>query len=559
MTATAAQIGVLTTQATQVNENSAENAGLAGRVSRVGNWLKREGKWTAASAAIGMAANILTAKVALAGAPLLVGAAAGMVAANLVTTGFRKVRENTQADKEARIKAGEEGVSTLKLFFKHAATDNIIDRDFWKKSVTGLAISSVFFGLGQIEVGDFFMGSAEAAEVHATEPMQLAMAEPVADAPSVEVSDLADPQYGRTGTEMDHVAALLDAGDLSSKQKKLLEYALAHQDKAQAIKDAAQSLVKTDKDLALELYRKAIDVAAEHGQKTAWAQAMIDDAYLRHDSDPSASIEQMRQVAEQSKGKLGKMAQKFLADWTGTHHAAPVAPVAPGVELPVTEFPSAPAIAAIEPDQLDLPQSLAMDYPAADTVGQVVPVSAEAVSAEPVSVVPVSAAAYASAGMPSTISLGDEFGKAQDALAQNYARAEMTRMATDMGIAAQPEMADTDLAETILPGRGDDLIAGLAGQAPQLDPNKYAFACVTDLSQATQDGSTVQTLCTPAKNVMDGGDFGTVRDANDPSSKGIHHLFSRVACGVTECIDRYVTHGDVPARVQGLRSMLGMR
>ncbi|GEM_PF-2370700 len=518
------------------------------RFQKVGSWLRREGSWSLGSAAIGMAASVLTAKVALVALPVFAATAGGIVVANIATTGFRMMREAAQEDQKELIARGAEKQSMFKLMMKHARQDDL-SKTFLKRVVTGVAISAATMGTVRnfSTISTFFSGlfnshsgliDVMAADTVVSVPVDLAVdcnapqvkcgtfgVEKPVDAvgavdvaPEVKVQQVVIPL-----SALDRVTELLSSGDnLSVKAKALIEQMVAHPDNAQNIKDAAQSLVRSHEDLAKDLYKQAIDKAAETGQKTAWGQASIDLAYLEHKVDPAAALAQMQNVVDNTKGALHRIAQEFVDQWKGIHstHIAPV----------------------------DVVQNKVADAVTGDAVVQSAgdPVSQQAAVA-PSLVVPDVVAQESST----------DFGRAQAAWNENYARQQVVDILTRTGSIPDANLSALELARQVSPNNPQALLNGLAQNAPSLDPSKMAFSCVTDIPRDFPPHHIeVKTQCAELKPTMDVNDFGIVSDKNDPSPRGLRLLFKGAVEGCTkvvDCIDRFVTRAAVPAMTGEMR------
>jgi hypothetical protein len=540
------------------------------RFQKVGSWLRREGSWSLGSAAIGMAASVLTAKVALVALPVFAATAGGIVVANIATTGFRMMREAAQEDQKELIARGAEKQSMFKLMMKHARQDDL-SKTFLKRVVTGVAISAATMGTVRnfSTISTFFSGLFNShsglIDVMAADTVVSVPVDPAVDcnapqvkcgtfgvekpvdavgavdvAPEVKVQqvvEVAEPTPAPTPapapivtaevviplSALDRVTELLSSGDnLSVKAKALIEQMVAYPDNAQNIKDAAQSLVRSHEDLAKDLYKQAIDKAAETGQKTAWGQASIDLAYLEHKVDPAAALAQMQNVVDNTKGALHRIAQEFVDQWKGIHstHIAPV----------------------------DVVQNKVAGAVTGDAVVQSAgdPVSQQAAVA-PSLVVPDVVAQESST----------DFGRAQAAWNENYARQQVVDILTRTGSIPDANLSALELARQVSPNNPQALLNGLAQNAPSLDPSKMAFSCVTDIPRDFPPHHIeVKTQCAELKPTMDVNDFGIVSDKNDPSPRGLRLLFKGAVEGCTkvvDCIDRFVTRAAVPAMTGEMR------
>ncbi len=516
---------------------------LLSRVSDVKGWLRREGGWTVGSMAIGMAANILTAKVALVAAPVLLGVAGGVVAANIATTGFRMVREAAQADQKKQVEQGLEKPSISSLMWKHAREDDLLNKTFIKRVAMGVGVSAITMGtirnFSTISgfFSDLFNSQAAPAAVSAAptvdvvldcnDPQTACGAVGVATPTDINTNNIDNPNItnitnvGSNTIEaeqtlpeapavlspVDRARDLLSGQDVSDKTKKLVEAMVGHPDDAQKIKDAAQALVRSHEDLAKDLYKQAIDRAVESGQKTAWGQASIDLAYLNYKSDPAAAVQMMQNVVDHSKGAVHNIAKEFVDQWKGINPTN-VAPV-------------------------DVVQNRMVEEAASHTAEQVV-VSQDVSSSE--------------------------FDLAQNALTQKYVHHELVDfIAKTTGVVPDAQVDHLELARQISPNNPEALLKGLEQNAPQLDQSKMVFSCVADIPRTTSGPIEVLTKCDALKETMEVGEFGTVRDAQDTSPRGLRHLFKSAANACTkvvDCIDRFVTRDAVPDMAREVRMSL---
>lgn len=538
-----------------VLDRSGVGSALMARAGQVRNWLRREGKSAAVSAGIGMATNILTAKVAMAAAPLWLAAGAGMLATNLVTSAYRMVKENAAAEREELFASGasEKDVSGLKLFLKHATQDDILNKKLLKRTVSGFAISVATFGVfnfqgvqNVMEGGSDFLSikeAAAAAPFAAPIDPSVSMENllnpdlPPQDYLSIDLNQPQDPfAAGHASVQpaeipavdasvvaIEPVSAMSRVQDLlqqdqalPEKVRDLLERAADDQINAQKMKDAAQALVKVNKDLAIDLYGQAVDLAQGTGQKTAWAQASIDLAYLTHAAAPDEALAQMQDVAGKTRGALHKIAQEFVDQWKGVH-PMDVAPV------DVVQH----KVAAVAENLIAETQSVDLSSLADQNVS------------------PVSGNGF--------VSIGDEFARAQQALSENYTRENLlAKLSEAAGKTYSSGLNNFNLAGMLHPENPQDLLDVLENQAPQLDPNRLAGVCVTDIPRDVVDVPTVPTYCVAVKDVMNGGDFVTVRDSGDSSPRGLRIAFKEAAAKVTDFISNTVVpevvtamHGEV--------------
>ncbi len=526
---------------------SEQGRSLLSRISGVRGWLRREAGWTAGSAAIGMAANILTAKVALTAAPVLLAVAGGIVVSNIATTGFRILREAAQADQKQQVEQGQQKSSTLSLMWKHAKEDNILNKTFVKRVVTGVGISALTMGTIRnfSTISGFFsdLFNSHASHVvapstslaldcnapqascgtvdagHALPQMQTPDVTPVAPVIPVEVPL----------SPMEQVRELVTGQDqVSKKAQKLIEALLAHPDDAQKIKDVAQVLAHSHDDLAKDLYKQAIDKAVETGQKTAWGQASIDLAYLSYKDDPSSALKMMQDVVNHSKGAIHDIAKEFVDQWKGVH---------PSTVSPV-----------------DVIQNRALEEAAQKAAQKAAEEAAHRAALDAAHHAAEQISAPVEAAVP-------EFNLAQDALTQKYVHHELAGfIAQTTGVTPDAHVDVLEMARQVSPENPEALLKSLEQNAPQLDHNKIAFSCVSDIPRDFSHPVEVATKCVALKDTMDVGDFGTVRDAHDPSPRGLRHLFKSAAstCAkVAECIDRFVTRDAVPDMTREVR--MGLR
>lgn len=306
---------------------------LGDRIAGVRSWFRKEGPATVASMAIGVAASVLTAKVALAAAPVLAATAAGIAASNVATTLFRHIKEN--ADKEYAYQrtapdySGQYS-SKLGLWFRNAARPRelasyMASGEFWKRALTGMAVSGVTFGLihGASEAFGGFGGAHASAPSTAPTPSADL---PDCSSPTVSCGTVTpDPSHAvASAPSVDPVEATMqevDAHNFMDQAKELVGHDLTT---AQDMKDAAVSLLKTHEDVAVKLYEQA----AAMGN----AQARIDLAYLQYHGlhnvagDQSEALAAMKDVATSTKGALHNIAKEFIEQWTGGH-PTDIAPV----------------------------------------------------------------------------------------------------------------------------------------------------------------------------------------------------------------------------------------
>ncbi|OIN86912.1 MAG: hypothetical protein AUJ12_04700 [Alphaproteobacteria bacterium CG1_02_46_17] len=518
---------------------------LLSRVSDVKGWLRREGGWTVGSMAIGMAANILTAKVALVAAPVLLGVAGGVVAANIATTGFRMVREAAQADQKKQIEQGLEKPSISSLMWKHAREDDILNKTFIKRVAMGVGVSALTMGtirnFSTISgfFSDLFNSQAAPAAIQAVPSIDVALDcnDPQTACGTVGVATPADinpditnntnvssnimeaeqtlPEAPAVLSPVDRARDLLSGQDVSDKTKNLVEAMVGHPDDAQKIKDVAQALVRSHEDLAKDLYKQAIDRAVESGQKTAWGQASIDLAYLSYKTDPAAALQMMQGVVDHSKGAVHNIAKEFVDQWKGINPTS-VAPVD-----------------VVQNRMVEEAARKLAEESALQTVEQEV--------------------------VPQGVS-SSEFDLAQNALTQKYVHHELVDFITKTtGVIPDAQVDRLELARQISPSNPEALLKSLEQNAPQLDQSKMAFSCVADIPRTTSGPIEVLTKCDALKETMDVGDFGTVRDAQDTSPRGLRHLFKSAANACTkvvDCIDRFVTRDAVPDMAREVRMSL---
>jgi len=341
---------------------------------------------------------------------------------------------------------------------------------------------------------------------------------------------------------LDQAKELLGGDTLSAKSKALIEAMIVHPDNAQVMKDAAQSLVKGHEDLAKQLYQKAIDTALEHGQKTAWAQASIDLAYLNHATAPAESMAQMQIVAEKTKGALHRIAQEFIDQWKGVHptHVAPVDVVQNQLAEEAARK-AAEAAAAEHAAQVAAEQAAAVpsvDMPAGDIPVADAPATPDAIYHDPL------------AGQ------AQELARAQAALTADYAHKEMVDYLTATGQAPAEGLSNLELAKMIEPENAQGILAGLEATAPKLDSSQFAFSCAADIPSApsADNAVNIHTDCNAYKNAVSDGDFGTVRDANTPNSLQYFFIKASGFCSaVSECVDKIVTRQLVPELYHSMR------
>ena len=333
----------------------------------------------------------------------------------------------------------------------------------------------------------------------------------------------------------DQAKELLGGNTLSAKSKALIEAMIAHPDNAQLAKDAAQSLVKGHEELAKQLYQKAIDTALEPGQKTAWAQASIDLAYLNHETAPAEAMAQMQTVAEKTKGALHRIAQEFVDQWKGVH-STNVAPVDVVQNQMAEEAARKAAEAAAAPlDVVELPAGadgrIHFEIPASE--GTDIP--------------------FADPLTPKA----DELARVQEALNADYARKEMVDYLTATGQTPAEELSNLELAQLIEPENAQGVLAGLEATAPKLDSSQFAFACASDIpAEVPVAGGEVNihTDCNAYKSTVSDGDFGTVRDLNRPNSLQYFFIKASGFCSaVADCVDKIVTREIVPSMHHSLR------
>lgn len=336
---------------------------------------------------------------------------------------------------------------------------------------------------------------------------------------------------------LDQAKELLGGDTLSAKSKALVEAMIAHPDNAQLMKDAAQSLVKGHEDLAKQLYQKAIDTALEHGQKTAWAQASIDLAYLNHATAPAESMAQMQVVAEKTKGALHRIAQEFIDQWKGVHptHVAPVDVVQNQLAEEAARKAAEQAAQVAAEHAAAIPP---VDMPAADIPVADAPVAADSIYHDPL------------AGQ------AQELARAQAALAADYAHKEMVDYLTATGQAPADGLSNLELARLIEPENAQGILAGLEATAPKLDSSQFAFSCAADIPAApsADNAVNVHTDCNAYKNTVADGDFGTVRNANTPNSLQYFFIKASGFCSaVSDCVDKIVTRQLVPEMYHSMR------
>ncbi|MDY0029546.1 MAG: hypothetical protein RBR86_06350 [Pseudobdellovibrionaceae bacterium] len=335
---------------------------------------------------------------------------------------------------------------------------------------------------------------------------------------------------------LDRAKELLGGDALSAKSKALVGAMIAHPDNAQLMKDAAQSLVKGHEDLAKQLYQKAIDAALEHGQKTAWAQASIDLAYLNHATAPAESLTQMQNVAANTKGTLHKIAQEFVDQWKG------VSPTnLPPVDVVQNQLAEEAARKAAEAAAAEQAAQVATEQvvvPAADLPLSDVPASAD---------VPF---------QDTLKSQSAELARAQAALTADYAHKEMVDYLTATGQAPAEGLSNLELAQMIEPENAQAILADLESNAPKLDSSQFAFSCAADIptGPSADNSLNVHTDCNAYKNTVSDGDFGTVRDANRPNSLQYFFIKASGFCSaVSECVDKIVTRQLVPELYHSMR------